>query len=202
MFGLSSFSGQSRLLVEISRYLPGSTGEIIRMQLSAFFLTTLGLMAAVPAYAEQLQLLDFEIKDQFENVHRRSDVQGNIVLLIGSDKDGSPFNESWGKAIHESLSDHPQYALISLLAHADLRGVPFFLKGHIRREFPQNPDQYVLMDWKGLIAKAYNFAPKSSNVLVFAPSGVLVHHASGREPEDETLNGLLTALRKLLDEAK
>jgi predicted transcriptional regulator len=171
------------------------------MQLSALLLTTLGLMAAVPMHAEQLQLLDFEIEDQFKNVHRRSDVQGNIVILIGSDKDGSPFNEAWGKAIHESLSDHPQYALISLLAHADLRGVPFFLKGHIRREFPQNPDQYVLMDWKGLIAKAYNFAPKSSNVLVFAPSGDLAHHASGREPDDETLDRLLTALRELLDEA-
>ena len=169
--------------------------------MSALLLTVLSLVLISPTHAEQMQLLDFEIKDQFDNVHRRSDLQGKIVLLIGSDKDGSQFNEAWGKAIHKSLSDHPQYARISFLAHADLRGVPFFLKGYVRGKFPRNPDQYVLMDWKGAIAKAYNFAPKSSNVLVFAPNGALVHHASGREPSDETLNGVLTALRKLFDEA-
>jgi predicted transcriptional regulator len=129
-------------------------------------------------------------------------VEGNIVLLIGSDKDGSQFNQAWGKAIHDSLSDHPQYDQISHLAHADLRGVPFFLKGFVRSKFPQDPDRWVLMDWKGIIAKAYDFVPKSSNVLVFAPDGVLVHHASGREPDDETVSSLLTVLRELLDEAR
>jgi len=174
----------------------------MRMHVSTVLLTLLGLVAVPPTQAEQLQLLDFEIKDQFENVHRRSDVLGNIVLLIGSDKDGSQFNEAWGKAIHDSLSDHPQYNRISHLAHADLRGVPFFLKGSVRGKFPQNPDQWVLMDWKGVIAKTFNFAPKSSNVLVFAPDGLLVHHVSGREPDDEALRDLLNALRELLEEAR
>lgn len=173
----------------------------MRIYVSALLLTVLNLVLISPTHAEQMQLLDFEIKDQFDNVHRRSDIQGQIVLLIGGDKDGSQFNGAWGDAIHKSLSDHPQYARISLLAHADLRGVPFFLKGYARGKFPQSADQYVLMDWKGVIANAYNFTPKSSNILVFAPNGALVHHASGREPSDETLVGVLSSIRKLLDEA-
>lgn len=173
----------------------------MRINVAALLLAVLGLVVVLPTHSEQIQLVDFEIKDQFKNVHRRSDIQGKIVLLIGSDKDGSQFNQAWGRSIHDTLSDHPQYARISFLAHADLRGVPFFLKSYVRGKFPRNPDQYVLMDWKGAIAKAYNFAPKSSNVLVFAPNGALVHHASGRQPNDETLNGVLTALRKLFDEA-
>jgi len=174
----------------------------MRICVSVLLLTLPGLGASSPTHAEDLQLLDFELEDQFDNLHQRSDVESRIVLLIGSDKHGSQFNGAWSKAIHDSLSDHPQYDQISHLAHADLRGVPFFVKGFVRSKFPENPDQWVLMDWKGIIAKAYDFVPKSSNVLVFAPDGVLVHHASGREPDDETVSSPLTVLRELLDEAR
>jgi hypothetical protein len=58
------------------------------------------------------------------------------------------------------------------------------------------------MDWKGIIAKAYDFAPKSANVLVFAPDGTLVHHASGREPDEETVSEVVNALSKLLVEGR
>lgn len=80
--------------------------------------------------------------------------------------------------------------------------MPFFLKGFVRGMFPENPDQWVLMDWNGVIAETYKFVPKSSNVLVFAPDGVLVHHASGHEPDDESLRALVSILRELLDEAR
>lgn len=181
--------------------MPIPAGDPMKICVSALLLTALSLVLISPTQAEQMHLLDFEIRDQFNNVHRRSDVQGVIVLLIGSDRDGSQFNEAWGEAIHNSLSDHRQYARVSVLAYADLRGVPLFLRAYVRRKFPQEADNYVLMDWKGIIANAYNFAPKSSNVLVFAPSGALVHHATGREPSDEALIGVLSSMRKLLDEA-
>ncbi len=73
------------------------------------------------------------------------------------------------------------------------------MKGVARGKFPQNPDRWVLMDWKGGIAKTYNFVSKSSNVLVFAPDGALVHHASGREPDEENVRDVVTALREMLD---
>ena len=172
----------------------------MRISVSILVLTILGLVVGSPSHAVERELLDFELKDQFENVHRSSDVAGNIVLLIGSDRGGSQFNEAWGTAIHDFLSDHPRYDQISHLAYADLRGVPFFVKGVVRGKFPQNPDRWVLMDWKGVIAKTYDFAPKSSNVLVFARDGALVHHASGREPDEKIVRDVVTALREMLDE--
>ena len=174
----------------------------MRISVSIVVLTILGLVVGSPSYAEEQEFLDFELKDQFENLHQSSDVEGNIVLLIGSDRGGSQFNQGWGTAIHESLSDHPRYDQISQLAYADLRGVPFFVKGVVRGKFPQNPDQWVLMDWKGVIAKTYDFAPKSSNVLVFARDGALVHHASGPEPDEETVSEVVNALSRLLDEGR
>lgn len=179
----------------------GLVGDSMRICVLALLLAVSALVAGSPASGEDLRLVDFELQDQFKKVHRRSDVQGSIVVLIGSDKGGSQFNQAWGNAIHDSLSGHPAYDEISHLAHADLRGLPFFLKGVVRRKFPDNPDQWVLMDWKGIIAEAYDFAPKSSNVLVFAPDGTLVHHAIGREVDDGVLERLVTALLGLLDEA-
>lgn len=164
-------------------------------------LIAISLTVTSTVLAQQTDLVDFELEDQFGEVHRRADVQGTIVLLIGSDKGGSSFNGLWGKAIHDLLRDHPHYEQISQLAYSDLRGVPFFLKGMIRSKFPENPDSWALMDWKGIIAKAYDFVPKSSNVLVFSPRGELVQHVSGREVVDETVQEIVAVLRDLLDEA-
>lgn len=172
----------------------------MRICVSILSLAVLGLIVVLPARALDPPVLDFELEDQFGNAHRSSDVAGRIVVLIGADRGGSQFTGPWNRVIQDSLGDHPQYGQIAHLAHANLRGVPFFLKGMIRSKFPQEPDGWVLMDWKGILPKTYGFAPKSANVLVFAPDGTLVHHASGREPDDETLRELVGALRELLDE--
>jgi len=172
----------------------------MRICFSLLSLAVLGLSAVFPAGAQDSQVLDFELEDQFGNVHRSSDVSGKIVVLIGADRVGSQFTQAWNQAIHDSLGDHPRYTHIADLAHANLRGVPFLLKGLIRSKFPQDPDGWVLMDWKGILPKTYEFAPKSANVLVFAPDGTLVHHAAGQAPDDEAVRELVGALRELLDE--
>lgn len=56
------------------------------------------------------------------------------------------------------------------------------------------------MDWKGVIASAYEFAPNATNLFLFAADGAPVHHASGRELDEQTLEEVVTALRSLLDE--
>ena len=140
------------------------------------------LVASSSLHARDPKVLDFELEDQFRNVHRGSDFTGNVVLLIGSDKKGVTFNGAWGRAINSELKDHPRYGLVTNLAYANLKGVPFFLKGTIRGKFPQEPEAWVLMDWKGALFKAYELVPEVSNVVVFGPDGALVHHASGTEP--------------------
>lgn len=173
--------------------------EDLTIKLALLLFAVLAQVVTSPILALDRDLLDFALQDQFENVHRRSDVVGTIVLLIGSDKGGSQYNRVWGSAIHDALGDHPGYGEISHLAYSDLRGVPFFLKGMIRGKFPEDPDHWVLMDWKGTLAKAYEFTPKVSNVLVFSPDGTLVHRAAGNEPEEEDVEEAVRVLRDLLD---
>ena len=173
----------------------------MRSQILAIASIAAILMIPSRSLAEPAELVDFELEDQFGEVHRRADVQGTVVLLIGSDKGGSSFNGLWGNAIHEALQEHHRYDRISQLAYSDLRGVPFFLKGMIRSKFPEDPDNWALMDWKGVIAKAYDFVPKASNTLVFASDGTLVHHASGREVDERAIQEIVAVLRDLLNEA-
>ncbi len=59
----------------------------------------------------------------------------------------------------------------------------------------------MLLDWKGKISKTYAFAADSSNILVIAPDGSLVHQASGQEPDDETVSEIAASLRTLLNQA-
>ena len=174
----------------------------MRTLLCATLSIVMALVASASSGTDAKELVDFELENQFGRVHRRSDVQGTIVLSNGSDKGGSQFNGAWSKAIHDSLGDHPRYDRISHLAYADLRGLPFFMRGFVRRKFPQDSDRWVLMDWKGILARTYELTPESSNVLVFASDGTLVHHESGREPDAESVRQLVAALRALLDEAR
>ena len=171
-----------------------------RVCTTVFALCIVGMALPSPTHSTESQLVDFELKDQFKRVHRRADIAGDIVLLVGSDKNGSAFTAAWTDPAYEALKDHPNYERISQLPHADLRGVPFFAKGFVRGAFPEDPDQWVLMDWKGTLAEAYEFTPDSCNLLVFAPDGTLVHRVAGQEPDDEALRSLIAILRKLLDE--
>lgn len=155
-------------------------------------------LAGVAAAAER-QLVEFSLKDQFGTVHRRDDVEGKVVLLIGADGDGSQHNASWSKALNDSVADNPNRDELVELAHADLRGVPFFARGYVRGLMPEDPDEPVLLDWRGSLAKAYGYEPGVTNVLVFDPTGLLVARASGSEPDPAQLEALTQALRAELN---
>lgn len=157
------------------------------------------LVGPTTTHGQDSTLIDFEIKDQFGRVHSHQDYINRVVVVIGSDKDGSQFNGIWDEAIHDSLENHPEYGRIAFLALADVRGVPFFIKGIVKGKFPKERDKWVLLDWKGRFTKAYRFDPGSTNILVFAPGGRLMHRVHGRGLEVDVLRGIVTTVRDVLD---
>ena len=161
----------------------------------------LGLIALVgtmTVWAQSPTLIQFEMTDQFDEVHRNVDYEGRVLYVIGSDAKGSEFSGSWGKAIYDALEEDEGIENLAALPLANLKSVPFFLKGTIKKKFPQEQDEWVLMDWKGQFAKAYDFEPRSTNILIFAPDGTLVHQAHGQEVEQDVLDGIVAKLRDLL----
>jgi hypothetical protein len=155
----------------------------------------LALAGAALAIASDSTLVDFALEDQFEQVHRRADFAGKILIVVGSDADGSSFNERWSKAIYDSLRDEPVIERIAIIGLADTRSAPSFMRWYVRRHFPNDRRKPVMLDWDGVFAERYDFVPGSCNILVFTPAYRLVHRAHGRELEPGKLGAIVESVR-------
>lgn len=151
------------------------------------------LIVPVPGMGQNTVLIDFEIEDQFGNVYRDEDYRRGVVVLTGSDRGGSSFNGQWSRSIQQALNQSETAPEVRYVGLAHMKGVPGFLKKFVRGKFPQDPESWVLMDWKGVFNAAYGFTKKNANILVFT-DGELVHQTFGREVEQEKLQGIVRAI--------
>jgi hypothetical protein len=144
-------------------------------------------------------LISFEMEDQFQNLHSREDFRERALVVIGSDREGAPVAENWGKALSHSLQPEKDAGRLNMVGLSNLKGVPFFLKGYVRGKFPQNARDWALMDWKGLFADSYGFIPGNANVLVFDEEGELLHQAHFSECRPDQVLSLAAIIRSMLD---
>jgi len=156
------------------------------------------VLASTLSFAQDSTLISFKIEDQFERAHTDEDYRGSIVVIIGSDKDGSKYNGVWSKAIRDSLKQETEFAQIKFLRVADVRGVPFFIKGFVKGKFPKEKERWVLLDWKGRLAKAYRFESASCNIVIIDRNGAVVYKTHGQDIETEKLAVICEKLRKVL----
>lgn len=159
---------------------------------------------AVIVWAQSDHLVEFEIKDQFGRLHSHKELQDTVAILIGSGRAGSTYNMKWGEQLGMKLQKNGLFEKVTFIAHADLRGVPGFLKGFIKSRFPQDSLKWALMDWDGVLAKAYDYNAKTSNVLVFDRDGNVVTHKTGLEPtasDIDTLYQIVESLVKVKDDS-
>ena len=144
-------------------------------------------------------LMTFEMEDQFRNSHSHADFKDRMLVVIGSDRGGASAAEKWGKALSHSLKPEMDSGKMSLVALADLEGVPFFLKDYVRGKFSQNAGDWALMDWKGLFADSYGFIAGNANVVVFDKEGVLAYQAHFSECRPDQVLSLTAIIRSKLD---
>ncbi|MEZ4747113.1 MAG: hypothetical protein R3C41_13655 [Calditrichia bacterium] len=144
-------------------------------------------------------LIEFEMKDQFNREYTHESWGDSIIVVFGSDRDGSEFNRIWGEAIQDSLKNEPGFDKVRYVAVADLRGVPFFLKGLVKGFFPkENRKMWILLDWKGRFAEAYHFVKGKSNILIFNRRQQMMRHFAVTEMNPEQLPEILATLRSQL----
>ena len=149
-------------------------------------------------FAQETELIPFKIKDQFNNEYTEKNWGDSILIFIGSDKNGSQFNAIWGAAIGDSINGITGADIIKFIPNADLRGVPFFLKGYVRGKFPKEKERWTLMDWKGVLPKAYHYKKDACNILIFDQQQKLVHQAAVTEFDQQKLDDITTKLKTLL----
>jgi DNA/RNA-binding domain of Phe-tRNA-synthetase-like protein len=65
-------------------------------------------------------------------------------------------------------------------------------------QFPEDPANPIILDWKGKFATAYSFEEDKANILVFDTSATLQHQLAVTEIDSEKLHELADVLSTLL----
>lgn len=149
----------------------------------------------------QTRLMPFTLKDQFNKVHQIADYQEAVVILVMSDRDGKRYNQLWSEAIYDSM-DMGRTEKIKFLAVADVRGVPKFFRGIVRRMLPRDRNVPVLLDWQGAFAKHYKQVPGKSNMLIFDRQGNLRHRFNLTKMDQPKFAEVIDLLKSLVNEAR
>jgi hypothetical protein len=164
----------------------------------ALFCWLTACLVSPTVMAADSTLIDFEIKDQFDGIHRDDDFRGRVVVVFAYDRKGNDYQDRWFSAMRDSLAVTHDSSAVGFVRLANVRGVPFFLKSMIKGKFPREPEQWTLLDWKGRFDKAYGFAADMCTILVFNQRRTLVHSTTVTGLAAETLTGLLADVRRLL----
>ncbi len=139
--------------------------------------------------AQSYKLIHFELQDQFKKEYTRDDFSGRIVIIVGADRKGSDFSNTWHSALKDSLKNRCMDHDVFIMDVADLRGVPFFAKGMVKKYFMDEAP--CLMDWKGTFARHYLFEKDAVNLLIFDKESELVWKQAVTEMNKNLLNELL-----------
>ncbi len=137
--------------------------------------------------AQHSKLINFKLNDQFDRVYSDEDYSGELFIMIGGDRKGSRFSPEWGEAIRAELQKNEELRDIKILRVADVRGVPFFLKGVVKKKFPKEREKWVVIDWEGRFATHYEFKDEFCNIVVFDEKGQVIHQTAGQEPEEKEI---------------
>jgi hypothetical protein len=162
------------------------------MRVQIFVLALAGVI-----FAQDSTLIEFNMEDQYKIKYSHNQFLGKVLIVVGSDREGSQFNEAWSRAILDSLTSFQLEDSITFMAVADLKGVPRLLRGFVRRKFPKNGYHPILLDWEGEFAKAYKHQNGCTNILLFNRDGRMIYKFYGREPEQPAILGVLNKIRQI-----
>ena len=134
----------------------------------------------------------FSLMDQRDHEVNLHQFEGRVVVLIAGDKDGSKQNPAWRKALTDRYGER-----VLIQGTADLRKVPFFLKGSFKRDFQKDPDR-IILDWSGEIFKAYGLAENVSNIVLIDKKGYVRYLHSG-SAEQGAIDDLFREIDRCLE---
>jgi hypothetical protein len=174
---------------------PGTRAGLTRRHGLRCALAGLALLLPGGLGAQQPDLIDFELQDQFERSWRDEDFSGRVTVVLGADRGGADYSEGWGEALHRRLEDTAWGDGVAVVPVALVTGVPFFMKGAVRGSLSDEPERWVLLDWDGVFAERYTLVEDHANLLVFDPDGTFLRRLAVQEVEPDVLDDLIEVLR-------
>jgi len=116
---------------------------------------------------------EFSLQDQYGKTFSLKQLAGKPMVLIACDSEGKKQKEAWVKAVTEKSGQQ-----LIVLGVADVRPVPFFLKGKYTRDFQKDPAS-ILLDWDGTIFTSYGLVKDVANIIVIDKKGYVRYLYSG-----------------------
>jgi len=140
---------------------------------------------------------DFTISDQYDQKFTLNQFSGQVILLFGCDRHSAEYAGFWMQSVEEKYAGK-----IQILKIINGKGVPFFLKGRVKKGLRSEVDGHripsILLDWKGKVFRRYGMRPKACNLVLIDKSGVIRHFQSVTIRDDEKLNVLFEAIDKII----
>ena len=134
----------------------------------------------------------FELRDQFEVLHKVSFPRTNLLVLTIADKQGHEQVDGWVQPLKEHFAGR-----IAIAGIADVRGVPGLWRGSIREKFQKLRTHPVMMDWDGQVIKLLPVEKHRANVYLINRDGVVLFRTSG-EAKTDSLKTLLASVEGAL----
>lgn len=122
----------------------------------------------------------FTIEDQFEKKWTKTDYTGKVALYIVCDRKGYDYADNWTSKLV------PKYkSQIHFVPIADVSPVPGFMKGYVRGQFKDKFSFSVLLDWQGVLVKAFNMEEGFPTLIVADKNGVVKYRGWGKGSESQ-----------------
>lgn len=123
---------------------------------------------------------EFELKDQYDKPVSYRFPKSRITVLTFGDRQGSEQIEGWVRPLYARYQERiEQYGV------AVLSSVPAVMRGLVRGIFKSKVKYSVLLDWKGEVAKAFQYERRQANVFVIDRAGRILYRSKGPATEAE-----------------
>jgi len=130
----------------------------------------------------------FELRDQFDAVHRVAFPRTNVIVLTIADKQGNAQIDGWLAPLKEQGAGR-----VEILGIAAVDGVPKMLRDGVRKKFAHTRKHPVMLDWEGNVTAQFQPRKNLANLYVLDRSGRIAARFSG-PVNPEALRELVRAI--------
>jgi hypothetical protein len=137
----------------------------------------LGLFLAVSGQAnapKSERMPDFNLADQFGEVHRNDYPRAQVGVITIADRKGSEQMPGWVQPLRERYKGRIEISGIAVLG-----AVPKLFRGRIVREFRNHYDHPVLLDWGGQVVNHLSWVKEEANLYLVDTNGMIIEQWSG-----------------------
>lgn len=160
------------------------------MRVLLLFLLCLRVLAQQPQLLPAKSASQIQLRDQFDVPQELVFPSSNVVLLAIADRKGSDEVTAWIAALKPFCSK-----AIEIRGLADVRTVPGFLQGRIRKKFQESRTYPVMMDWSGAVCDRFAYRSGAANILVIDRDGSVRSRFFGA-PHEAVIASARAALEK------